>query len=221
MGRRGNHFTIFSFYLVSGNCPSSGYFSLEEPIKWKIFRERLSYSELIIEFWIQVQMVTWYGKRSKSPIMFSLVWVNFLLPPNLYENSSCISSRCTLAQMNSATSQHQRVRPYRSGHRNRNETWGTSWIFCWGSVWLEVLFSWRQRAQEGGPKSAKRQVLQKKICSLMLKAEDESPAACFFSNSSQRQWLGQSVLAWKRRASVIRGKTPGQSIHMISRVAHD
>ena len=50
VGRRGNHFTIFSFYLVSGNCLSSGYFSLEEPIKWKTFRERLSYSELIIEF---------------------------------------------------------------------------------------------------------------------------------------------------------------------------
>ena len=33
----------------------------------------------------------------------------------------------------------------------------------------------------GGPKSAKRQILQKKICSLMLwKAEYESPAACFF-----------------------------------------
>lgn len=108
--------------------------------------------------------------------MFSLVWVNFLFPPNPYENSSCISSHCSLAQMNSATSQHQRVRPYKSGHRNRNKTWSTDWIFCWRSVWLEVLFNWRQRAQEEGPKSAKRQVPQKKICSLMLKAEDESPA---------------------------------------------
>ena len=45
-GRRKNHFTTLPFYLVSENRSSFGYVSLEEPAKWKMFRETDAVTQL-------------------------------------------------------------------------------------------------------------------------------------------------------------------------------